>query len=194
MQKSTDAPPSPAAEGAGGQPKRTAWPIVIGVLSILFGGLVLLGAIHPLLILFSGRQIPDSFAVIVLGEILLAAMLLMAGMCLVMRKPGGAAHIPLAVLIIVFHLGVALWFISIVSESSEMTSTGSPEINIHELSPEGIQVAWSHEKERRAVLYLYAIVTSVTLLTIAYPVFLLVWFLRRKVLLEVRSWQHGPNP
>jgi len=156
------------------------WAKVIGIISICFGGLGLLGGLWGLAFLFAPDAFPSSNVprqIWVLPRAILAAgnaaILLSAGILTLRRRPSGRTlHLLYAVIAIILILMGIPFLIDQLSAPA----------------PAGME-------KSAAIGYRVGMGVSLygTVVGLGYPGFLLVWFLRRTVREQVRTWRK-PKP
>lgn len=164
------------AGAAAARPAGSVWPTVLGVLSMVLGGMGLFsklwssaGFLMVKLFRAEGFFVPQGqYAAFWLVGAAAGLLLLVAGRLLHRRRPSGATcHLIYAALEALIVIGWAV---------AALTVTGSP--------------------ARLGLSVLCAILASwlgIVLLGLIYPVFLLVWFTRPKIRSQVKAWRQ-PRP
>jgi len=163
-------------------PRRPGWATAIGIVSLCYGGLgALLRVVMFVLDLFavaSGGEVqvpglgtaPPWYgvheAVFNACLVVLGIVLVGGGVALLYRRPSGRLlHIAWAVGILASQV-VALVVLMLLPGAQE--ASGAKQV--------GMLVG----------------ACFVTVIRVAYPVFLLIWFMRRKIRQEMASWRSGP--
>jgi hypothetical protein len=161
-------------------PRRTVWPAVIGILSICLSGLALVGL--PLGLLMEQinpaqrklmESMPDWYRTVYpLTQVLTAVLyipLLVAGISLLRRAPlGRTLHLVCAAVFIVWRLASIPLVLTLMAHIAD-----------------GMNMP-AHLKSMMQAAAIIGIPIG-----FIYPVFLLVWFTRRKIRDEVAGWRNG---
>jgi len=175
---------SPYAQPPGYPERKPKWPIVIGVLSIVFGSLGLLCTPINMLQMQVGETaqtsrmiFPEWYLRVTLVEslfgLVLAGVLLTAGILAVRRKPACRGfHLAYAVLTLVQLVIGGILYYRMVGEV-DLSGLKQP---VQSAARMGLRIGG-------AAMILGAI----------YPVFLLIWFSRTKIRDQVRQWA-GQRP
>jgi len=154
----------------GSLPKRLIWPVVIGITSIVLGGLRLICTPIPLFCVLGFNQVlgcpPHWWAVYVMlmawVEALLALLLVAAGIALLVRRREGRP----------FHLGYGLCEIFLCIVDGAFAA-------LFQYTQDG------HMPSRTGLFFWAAVATP---LATGYPLFLVIWFLRPKIREQVAAW------
>lgn len=167
------------------QPRRTTWPNVLGILSIVLGALgVLTYGAGGIELILTGPTVPASAPhadAIGVGELvsnlvhcLLAVLLLAAGIQLVRRRPAARRlYIVWAVLRTAAALGgtvVAYLMMQALIQDEQANGTTSADV------------------VRFMEVYGLATLVIALLWSLALPIFALIWFNRPKIRQEMRRW------
>jgi hypothetical protein len=189
----TPAMPPTARASAPHAPSRSTWPIVLGVIAIVFGALGMLkgiwGLLTPLFMDAMADMMPDEsaapfevmekwasyFAAMYTATILAAGVLLAAGIGLVKRLQWGVTAVWLWVFVrIVVAVGEAV--LGSQAQHEQLTAMAQQDPSLQGM---GSDFASG----------MAALTLVVTLLWgCALPVFMLIWFLRKKIKAEVTGW------
>lgn len=179
-----------------------AWPTAIGVIAIVFGAAGMLGGVYGLLGTWINPMIADlidptqasanPFATGYEGwgvglsavALVVAAWLLWGGVALLGREPAGATRLKhWAVAKIVLSLAMAGFQALIMPAVLEASQPSSPQA--------------PHQVAAFSEVLNQVIVASTVAFTVvwgaALPVFVLVWFKRKKITAEVASWNDEPG-
>lgn len=183
-------------------PAKTRWPGVIGTIAIVVGALGILisawGVLQQVFITRITAMVPGQEPMIVVYErwrtpmiavmaagVLVAAVLLAAGIMLVRRKPGAAAAcLVYAVLRTVQGGALAVTTGLMQRDLVEASMTTAASGNPAALAAAGAT----------APAVAIASAAAVMVWALALPAFLFVWFVRPKIRREVRSWRAARAP
>ncbi|MGB2819381.1 MAG: hypothetical protein WBF17_00265 [Phycisphaerae bacterium] len=167
-------PPYPQAQAYYPPPKRSVWPTVIGIISIILAALGLICT--PLMTIMNTfnpasqqvyEYLPDWYrtweVVSAFGGIIWGVLLLIAGIGLLKRRPvARTLHLVYAVSSMVVAVINGFVLVSVLSDTGGM--------------PAPVRVG------------MIGGAVGGTCGALIYPVFLLIWFLRASIAAEVRSW------
>jgi hypothetical protein len=180
-------PPPPAPPGGYGYygpgiPREPVWPKAIGTISIVLGGLFLLGTFWPLVKKTDFRQFQPEVrqqledwtrtwqplgVIVGLGT---NGALLAGGIFLLKRRRAARAlHLAYAVLTFLASLQ-AIYPMALASKGIVLPPNSPP---------------MAHSAARAAMIAVLIVTLAITW---AYPTFLLIWFSRRKVLADLAAW------
>jgi len=196
-QAAPPAPPVGTPVVIGPPPQRSAWPTVIGIISISLGSLELacnvfglIGQLVVQAVIQPMAKTPPAFqtagwyqtvSFVSMGvQALVLLALLIAGILLLKRRPvARTLHLAYAVARIVLVLAGATMYIVMMRQATfapaTMPTTGP-----------GAQFAQTGAKMGMMMGGIFGGLGIA--ISLIYPVFLLVWFLRRSTVDEVRSW------
>lgn len=195
-------PPPPPQAAAGPPEERTAWPIVLGIIALIFGGFGLIsnlfGAVSPFL--FEG--IMTSLAGNLPGEaqesmqasmevarawrtwsvgfalvsVLVSAMLLVGGILLMMRRASAAQLLKLWSVARIFTAVVGAYVAFRIQQATFAAMRGS--------------IAEEMDQVPETFIAAFAMFSNVfsLLFGCALPVFMLIWFARQAIKDEVACW------
>jgi hypothetical protein len=189
-------------------PKPPVWPLVIGIISTALGslglacdlvGLVVAMVVTPWASKLGPRpampQMPyglnGPWAILSGGaQVLTATMLLVAGIVLLRRRPAARAlHLSYVVLkFAVVLLSATVMIVNmqqIASMAATMPAATGPGI------PPGMPASMPATMMKTSMIFGEVYGGLILMLSTAYPIFLLVWFLRRRTIDDMRAW--GPR-
>lgn len=187
-------PYAPPTQTAGPQlpPRQSSWPTVIGIVSIAFAGLGILGGFCGLVVaLIMPRIMPPNqataagvppdwmpwMAVMWLVGISLTVVLLIVGIGLLQRRAWSARLCPwwAAVYIVYAVISSIVNFFMQQDQFAEMSQTTQP-----------ASIPPGFGKTVASFSFVFGLVWACAL-----PVFMLIWFSRAKIKDEVASWGHS---
>ncbi len=186
-----DSAPSPAAgdapspDDASALP-RPVWAAVIGTLSVALAGLLLYRYLVQLAQLIGYGQWAHvkgkmGLLALLVTDLVLAWILLMAGIALLRRKPEAKLHLAYAVLKLVWF-GFYMW---------HTVSSVGPVVGVMRFASQifGEQVA---PGPGAGALYTFTVLLALP--EAVYPAFVAYWFSRAKVRRQIASWDTAPRP